>query len=362
MARPVFKPSRGREARVILADVSRSLRDTLAFRDSLRSIYRDHDALILFDSSARVISTRASDSIRAALPTSRRGDIGAALIAAQRAASGLRERADSLELVIVSPFAAEELDASTDSIRKLWSGRARIIRIASRADSITTPALDVKALPADPIQITAGFARRIGRSNAILVRDGSSVEPSDGKVVIEWPASGRPRGAIPRQRPDTIGGVVAGYDLVVSPFERKWTYPPDSIRSATVAARWIDGEPAAVEWPSADGCVRSAAVSVASTGDLVLQDDFARFVAALSAECEASRALRPADAASIDRLEGAGGLASRDTFRPRGDVRSSIAPWLIAAAIVLAILELFVRRRWNEAAVVGRDESLERAA
>src|SRR6476659_4070234 len=37
LAKPILKPSRGAEARVILADVSRSVRDTTAIRDSVRA-------------------------------------------------------------------------------------------------------------------------------------------------------------------------------------------------------------------------------------------------------------------------------------------------------------------------------------
>jgi hypothetical protein len=61
LAKPVVKPSRGAEARVILMDVSRSVSDTNALRDSVRALYRNHDALVVFDSSARVIPGSAAE-------------------------------------------------------------------------------------------------------------------------------------------------------------------------------------------------------------------------------------------------------------------------------------------------------------
>lgn len=360
MARPVFKPSRGAEARVILADVSRSVRDTAMLRDSVRALYRKNDVLIAFDSSVRNV---AGDSVAALSPGLRKGSLGAALIAAQRAASGLRDRADSIELVIVSPFAGEEFDASTRDIRALWPGRARLARLSTTRDTVRDlRTIEVKASVGDPLQIAAGFAGGRGAHNALIIRDGSSTEPTDGKTIVEWPIAARPRGAVSRSRPDTIGGVASGNELVVAAFERKWSYSADSIRGADVVARWIDGEPAAIEWDSTNGCTRSVAVPVASFGDLVLRNDFTRLVSALTGECVMQTAIAPADPRVVDQLAGTGRLASHDAFLPRGDVRSTIAPWLIALAIALAIIELFVRRRRDAAVTVQRARDMERAA
>ena len=303
LAKPIFKPSRGAEARVILADVSRSQRDSVMLRDSVRALYRNHDVLVVFDSSARIVGGSVGDTIPSFRLSNARGSISAALITAMRAASSLRDRADSLELVIVSPLATEEIDAATDSVRKLWPGRARI------------------------------------------VRTGAGIVTKEVSAVIDWPQTARPSGAVPRASRDTIGGVVAGKALVIAAFERRWRFPPDSIRGREVIARWIDGEPAAIETPSSGGCTRSVAVHVPAVGDLVIRNDFRRFVAALSGDCVATTSTISADDATVSRLAGTGGLASRDSFRPRGDLRSSLAPLLLGIAIAAAIAELFVRRR-----------------
>ena len=343
LAKPIVKPSRGVEARVILADVSRSVQDTAALNDSVRAMYRSHDVVVAFDSSARVVS---GDSISHLHGARARGNLSAALIAALRAGSGLRDRADSVELVIISPFAAEELDAATDSIRGLWPGRARIVPVRDR-DSVATsakPSLEIRAQQGDPLAVAVAQAESNSDASAIIIRSGASTE-SAGRATIEWPVSERPRGAIAKAAPDTIGGVKTGGALVVASFERRWVYPADSISGAEIVARWIDGEPAAIEFAGTSSCVRSVAVPVTPTGDLVIRRDFIRFVGALSGDCISAAATRPADAPQLARLAGAGGLVPREAFPPRGDVTSALAPWLIGFAMVLAIAELFVRRR-----------------
>lgn len=301
LARPILKPSRGKEARVILVDVSRSSKDSAAIRDSVRSVYRSHDVIVAFDSSARVFS---GDSIGSLHFMQERGNLSAALIAAMRAGSSLRDRADSVALVIVSPLAAEEIDAATDTVRRLWPGSARIVRAGARevvADSIQRPS-------------------------------------------VIWPLNGRPAGAIARTKRDTVGAVLAGNALLVAAFERKWSYPADSIRGAEVVARWVDGEPAAIEWSTAGGCRRSVAVPVAQAGDLVLRADYKKFAAALSGDCIARTSIEPASPERISSLAGTGGLAPRESFQPRGDIHSNLATWLLALAVTAAVAELFVRR------------------
>src|SRR5580765_2998389 len=46
LAKPVLTPSRAAHARVLLVDVSRSARDSLAICDSVRAIYRSGDAVV----------------------------------------------------------------------------------------------------------------------------------------------------------------------------------------------------------------------------------------------------------------------------------------------------------------------------
>jgi Aerotolerance regulator N-terminal len=357
MARPVLTPSRGAEARVILVDVSRSAHDSIAIRDSVRAFYRAGDGIVVFDSSARLVGGNVGDTLGSLRPTRRRGNLSAALIAALRAGSSLRDRADSLELVVVSPFAREEFDAATDSIRKLWPGEARLVTVREAADTASTARkLETNADANDPIAITVGLAQSSVNRRSLIDRSGvESPQPvtSAGGAMIAWPASNRPRFAIPRAVRDTVGGVMAGDAVVVSAFERQWTFPSDSLRGGEVIARWVDGEPAALERPDGAGCVRSVAVPVSPAGDLVIRKDFVRFVSSLSRPCSRITSLVPADPDIIAKLEGSGGLAPRAAFQPLGDARSDVAPWLFALAIAAAIAELFVRRGQRTAQSLG---------
>lgn len=351
LAKPVLKPSRGASARVILVDVSRASRGAPDLRDSVRSVYRDQDAVVLFDSAARPISANIADSITALRASTRKGNMSGALVAAMRTASGMRDRADSLELVIVSTFVQEEMDAATDSIRRLWPGKARLVRVVSAADSVARAVvpLELRATSGDPLQVSVSLARPQSKAGAIIIRDAVSAADiqtasAHGRVVVEWLAAGRPRGTLSRAKADTIGGVIADTAIVIAPFERRWKFSSDSLREAHVVARWTDGEPAAVEWTSGSGCIRSVAIPVIAAGDLVIRNDFVRFVAALTGECS-GRALEPMTPAAMASLTGTGGLAPRDAFRPRTDARSSLAPWLLGLAIVAALAELLLRRR-----------------
>jgi hypothetical protein len=150
---------------------------------------------------------------------------------------------------------------------------------------------------------------------------------------------------VQRAATDTVGGVMAGEAGVVATFERAWSYPPDSLRGGEVIARWVDGEPAAIEKPDGPGCVRSVAIPVTPVGDLVIRTEFVRFVASLSRPCAQTTSLIPADPSVVAKLEGKGGLAPREAFQPLTDARSELAPWLFALALAAAIAELFVRRR-----------------
>jgi hypothetical protein len=354
LAKPVVMPTRGAEARVILVDVSRSARDSIAIRDSVGALYRDGDAIVLFDSSARMVTGNVSDTLGGIAPTGRRGNLSAALIAALRAGSNLRDRADSLELVIVSPFAREEFDAATDSIRSLWPGRARLVRVGTPAADTSSVAgtLEIRAAADDPLRITVGLARVPG-TRYQEPGTGNQVPGTRDRIQLDWPAASRPSFAVEREQRDTVGGVVARESAVVSTFDRRWAFPADSLRGAEVLARWVDGEPAAIEKPDGLGCLRSVAIPVSPVGDFVIRKDFVQFVSSLSGACAATTSLAPAHPDDVAKLERTGGLAAREAFQPLTDARSDLAPWLLALALAAATAELFVRRRRGHVNALG---------
>ena len=343
-ARPVPEPRRRPVARVVALDMSRAVGDAAAARDSARGLLREGDVLVAFDSAARVVDGAATDTLlRAATsgPAAARGSLSAALVAALRTAPALRERADSVELVLVSPLATEEVDAATASLRALWRGRARLVRVAGVADTAPpAPALAVRAPAADPVLAAAALARPLADTARVrVVRGAPSAADTAwaraGGVVVHWPAAGE-RPAWPRARVDTSGAVVTDGGSVVAAFERRWAPPP-----GRAVAWWADGEPAATETPLGAGCVRRVAVVVPEVGDVALAPSFRRLLDAVAARCGGERDLHPL--ADVRWLGGAGPL-----YAPAApEVASAgarLARWLFLAALAVALAELALRR------------------
>ena len=298
LATPVFPPRREHVVRVIAADVSGSIANIGEIRDSVRSLYRAGDAIVVFDTAAKVVLT--PDSVVENSGINESGSLSAGLIAALHEGSRVRDGADSVELVLVSPVTVGESDRATHAIRALWRGRARVVAA------------------------------------------GASIRPVTSSPKPTFLDATRPMYAVARNRIDTVGAVIARGNVVVAPFERRWRFISDSLAHARVIARWADGEPAAIEHDSGETCIRSIAIPIDTSGDMILRPSFARFRAALSAPCQ-SVASQP-DGAAARMLAGAGNLASTAQFPPPDDIDSPIARWLAAIAIVLAIAEMVLRR------------------
>lgn len=299
LARPLFPPRRERIVRVIAADVSGAVANPAEVQDSVRALFRPGDAMIAFDTSAWPVTS--PDSIGAGSRVHTDGSLSAGLVGALRAGSRVRDGADSVELVMVSPVVDGERDRATALIRKQWLGRARIVRVAtSSIDSAVSPA-----------------------------------------TAVTFQSASRPAFAVARNHIDTVGAVVAHGRVVIGQFERRWRFTSDSLTGARVIARWVDGEPAAMERISAAGCARSVAISMDTTGDMLLRPEVLRLRSALSGSC-AYVASAP-DSALAMLLASSGQLASAAQFPPAPDAGSPIARWLVALAFLLAIVEMALR-------------------
>ncbi|HEV7704580.1 MAG TPA: BatA domain-containing protein [Gemmatimonadaceae bacterium] len=360
LARPVIVPHRRPLARVVLADVSRAVGPIETVRDSARALLGSGDVLIAFDSSARVIRSGAADSASKLVRSAREGRLSPALIAGLRAAATIRDGADSIELAIVSPLRAAEIDGATQAIRALWPGRIRIVHVAGAADSLAPPAgVQVRADADDPIALATSVAGLAVSDSVVRVvrgaaSDADSAWASGGRrTLVRWPITGAPPGWIARTALDTSGAVIAGEAALVTPLERRWR-ADSAIAITRVAARWVDGTPAAVERTIGQGCIRDVAITVQTRGDLALRGSFGRFVRALVAPCEAVSGGPAADSGALAALAGRGPLASHDAVRPPENVSTPLVPWLLAAAILFVLLELFVRRgsapMWSDVA------------
>jgi len=352
LARPVLTPTRRPVARVVMADVSRAVGAIAEVRDSARALLGPGDVLVVFDSAARVVPRGGADTLAHLARTARAGRVSSALIAALRAAATLRDRADSLELVLVSPLVASEVDGATGAIRALWPGRVRIMRIAAATDSAPRPGVVVHGGADDPVVVAAMAAHLVASDSAaagVRVERGAASAADSAwvargrRVLVRWPATDTPPGFVARAHVDTVGAVVAGEVAVVTPWARRWTLDARS-RPRRVVARWVDGEPAVIERPAGAGCLREVAIAVPTVGDVVLRPAFGALVRALTAPC-AAETVGPALAdAPVQALIGSGGLVARAAIRPPDVVATPLVPWLLGVVIGLVLLELLVRR------------------
>lgn len=353
LARPVFSTGTRPIGRIVIADVSRTSGNLAELRDSALAVLAEGDVLIVVDSTARRVAGPVRDSVLALRAVSARGSISAGLIAALRAASDLSETADSIELVIISSFAREVTDAATPAIRKLWRGRARLIRQDVQSSPRPVDGVHLRASLDDPLSVTLALLGRQARQEAALVRlvrsspttadsawvSGDRRLASELRVLVHWPALEPSSERTREERADTTGAAVAGDVVVVAPFERSRRLP-----EGPALARWLDGEPAAVEHALGTGCIRDVAIPVAAAGDLVLRAPFLRLVDALTEPCGGRPDLTPPDESLLSTLAGSGALLSRRSG-PTSRPSSPLAGWLLAGALALALAEPAVRRR-----------------
>jgi hypothetical protein len=340
-AGPVTRPGGSSLARVVIADRSRGAMADV--RDSAVVLVRRGDALVMFDSGVTVVTSGTADSLRTFAAGRSRGSLSAALVGARRAARGLVRGADSVELVIISPLSADEIDAASAGIFQRWPGRARLVRTAA-ARAVGSVVTLVSDDPDDALRppiaaLNARAARDGGALPVTVVRRGLSAADSaaarDGAAVVRWPRIGAATA--------TAQGLWAGTGTLVAPLARM-AIP----LGGRAVARWADGERAAAEWPVGRGCVRVIGVGVPSAGDVTLQPAFTAVARSLLAPCDgAGSGARAPD--SLATLFARAGAAATAAALRSSDESSPLAPWLLGAALVLLAGELAVRRGSVEA-------------
>src|SRR5215207_4904977 len=228
LARPSFHARREGLGRVVVIDRSAAAPGT-EIAAAARAVFRPGDAVIVFDSVAREVRPPSPDSLAGPSGTGR-GSLSAALVAAIRAATQLERERDSVEIVVASPVAVDEVDAATRTIRGMWHGPVRVVRPGFAPSDTTSPGRpDVRASDGDPVAVALG---------------------------LDAPVAGGGAGHSPG---------VARAATVVAPFVRTASPP-----AGEVVARWADGEPAATEAALGAVCVRAVAVTVPAVGDLPL--------------------------------------------------------------------------------------------
>ena len=335
-ARPLRSPPR-RTAHLVLIDRSRAASRMLD--DSLRALLRQASRVIAFDSTPRpwLEASDAGDTIR----TVPRGSLSAALLAAVRRAPALAGEGDSIALHVVSPFAVEEWDEATLTIRRLWPGRIDLHVVAPAAPALQ-PSGGSGLRSDDPLGATLGLIGREAQAGARVVRSHPIAADSNwaaaGGALVYWPREPAEAPWAPVRR-DNVGGVFSGGHVVVAPFTRV-VRPPEGF----VSASWPDGTAAATERLLGAGCERDVAIPTDMPGDVMLRPGMLALARAFTAPCGGHREFGRVADALLDSLRGPSGLvAASELARPvSGKVPAN--GWYLAAALLLLAAEPLMRR------------------
>jgi hypothetical protein len=329
--------------RIVLIDRSRAVANIAELRDSVRAFVRQSDFTISFDSAASAPAPGVAAGSDSTVLTGARGSLSAALSAAVHAAGRIAVRADSVELVIVSPMAQEEIDDATTRLRAVWPGRIHVVPVAARQTK-EPPGVEVRGPPNDAVAAAiALMGARVAEGGVRVLRGRPGASDSawarvSGHVLVLWPASDTAADWPRRQTIDAVGGVVSPAGTLIARFPRPW------VLTGTAVARWIDGEPAAVEKDAGGGCVREVGVLIDEASDIALRAPFHRFTQGLVTPCGGARLMQPVSIAMAASLAGRGQLAASGSLRDRRAERSPAAAWLLALGAVLLIAELALRR------------------
>lgn len=368
-AAPVLHPEGGTVARVLVLDLGDARRRAAAI-DTARVRQQDGDRLVVVDTAVRIVRPGAEratlDSLASSAaapgsvepppsPASTRPTLTAALIAAVRAAALLPQQADSASLVMIAPSGAH--DAALSRARPTWPGRATVLDAARRAgaDTLSSAAEAqrpvVRGVAGDAVVAAARLAGATlaragatsGASRTLVVRGaatpGDSAWAAAGGTLLVWTADTAAAGLAPLPQTDTTGGLVAdGYAALFSAV-RTYAPPP-----GVAVARWIDGEPAVTEAAHGLGCIRTAAITVPTAGDITLRPAFQQVLRTLMRPCSRAHAAPIADSTRA-LLAGDGPFARAGALRASSS-RSPATPWLLGAALALLLLaEPLLRRR-----------------
>ncbi|MBX3133983.1 MAG: hypothetical protein KF689_11450 [Gemmatimonadaceae bacterium] len=298
-------------ATIVAVDMSPTARLTPGFADSATAWAQRADVLLLVDDAVTPGRSAQLGSLLRAPASARpvvQARLGAVLVAMRREASRLRARADSIELVLVSPLFVEDFDAGTAALRAGWPGRIRLVRTAVSAGTAPGPMAELRWL------------------DSLAAQD----PWREGWVTVE--------------PPDTVGALIDRQRAAVAPFERRWQYRGAEGRSIV---SWLDGEPAAVQFDSDSGCVRVLGFAASARGDIADRPAMTDLRNRLSGPCRGLPWTLVRDSiaerfGSGDGVQAAGAVAS--ALIPGAQPRAS--QW-DAFLVLLALALLFAERRWR---------------
>ena len=358
-AGPLLRPTRAPVVRVVMLDRSGAVAEPVGTQSAATepvaaaavdsgaalaaSILRDGDVLVPFDTSAHALEWDETEPV----PRPNReapADLATALLVAMREARAISDRADSIELVLISPVDAAAWSPAVLAVRVEWPGAIRVLRTQPAAPDTSVRAIELRSsADDDPLGATVALLGGTAPGRVRIVRDAPTgadsawVRDSGGALVI-WPGVVIPAADSAAAR-QGAGAVIALDVVAVAPWIRG-----ESAQGRPVAW-WADGVPAAAESPFGAGCVREVAIGVPTAGDVALGTSTQRLVRALTLPCGAPVRLGPVSDTLVRQLAGAGGLVSGTLVIRAGAPASPATPWLLAAGVVLLLIEWLARGR-----------------
>ncbi|MDX2184345.1 MAG: hypothetical protein SFW08_10235 [Gemmatimonadaceae bacterium] len=352
-AGPLLRGARPSVERIFVADLSRSVAARQAIIDTIVSQATARDRVIALSDRAVTVSL---DSLRS-LAVSRAPLARARLSSALLRAAAVPDRVPNATLIVVSPLARDVVDAGWPAVRRAWGGPIRVVRagrIATPDSSASAAALAVRGRLAEDDPLAASLealgVRAEARGSVALDRTAETTTSRDASagtsVHVLWP---RADAASVRDSSAAAAGLVLGDTVLIAPVFPLVMRNEERPGAATdTIVRWLDGTPAATEAISGDRCVRSVAIGVPATGDLVVRDRWLALVRALLGPC----------GGVVDTVALADSVVARPAPADAGqraglwqDGRSP-DPWVVRALLIVAALALGVewalRRRGSQ--------------
>jgi hypothetical protein len=342
-AGPIVRPARAPIVRIVMLDRSGAVAQPDSGAVIAASVLREGDVLVPFDTVATAVAWADGQSV----PQARQapGDLAAALLVAMREARAVAARADSIELVLISPIDAAAWSPATLPVRAEWPGAIRIERLPAAALDSSVWRIDLRADADDPLAATVALLGGAIRApgGARVSRDAPTAADTawardSGGVLVHWP-SGATSVADSATALLGSGAVIARDAIAVAPWAR------GARPEGRPIAWWVDGAPAAGESPLGTGCVRRVAIGMPAAGDVALRPSTQHLLRALTGPCGAPARLGPVPDTLVRRLAGSGGLVSGTRVVRAGVQVSPATPWLLLAGLALLALEWLVRNR-----------------
>ncbi len=327
-AQPVLTGQRVSARTVLLLD--RSLSDST--QRALLSALAPTDVVIAYDSTATLATPGSLPSGRAQTAL-----LSAALGKLVRVRDSLAAQSTLLRVAVASEFGAKSIDPVTPALRALIPDSIVLVPVQRDTENaIARGPIVVHSVGDDPIAATAHLlGDRIAPAGAIVQRGAAltsadSSAAMDGATVVWWPS------VILEGEPVLRAITVASSTWIAS-------LGHDSTMSIAPAGRvigwWADGTPAAWMRTLGRGCVLQVGAALPVAGDQTLSLAAQAWLAALVTSCDRTPSrIAPAPewlSPAPPRAQRTLSAASRT---------SHLAPWLVAAALGFALLELVLRR------------------